>query len=91
MNKADFVASVAKKLPGLTKAQTADACNAILAAVSETLTSGENVPLPGFGIFKISERAARTARNPRTGKEIKIPAQKAVKFVAGKALKDSMK
>ena len=50
--------------------------------------SGEKIQLVGFGTFEVSERAARTGRNPQSGKEMKIPASKAPKFKAGKALKD---
>ena len=51
---------------------------------------GEKIQLVGFGTFEVSERAARTGRNPQTGEEMTIPASKAPKFKAGKALKDLM-
>ena len=56
--------------------------------VAEELKKGEKIQLVGFGTFEVSERAARTGRNPQTGKEMNIPASKAPKFKAGKALKD---
>ena len=56
--------------------------------VAEELKKGEKSQLVGFGTFEVSERAARTGRNPQTGKEMKIAACKAPKFKAGKALKD---
>ena len=52
------------------------------------MKKGEKVQLVGFGTFETSERAARTGRNPQTGAEMTIPASKAPKFKAGKALKD---
>ncbi|MBR5637783.1 MAG: HU family DNA-binding protein [Pseudobutyrivibrio sp.] len=58
--------------------------------VAEELKKGEKIQLVGFGPFEVSKRAARTGRNPQTGAEMKIPASKAPKFKAGKALKDSI-
>ncbi|MBQ5484698.1 MAG: HU family DNA-binding protein, partial [Lachnospiraceae bacterium] len=58
--------------------------------VAEELTKGEKIQLVGFGTFEVSERAARTGRNPQTGAEMNIPASKAPKFKAGKALKDAV-
>ena len=59
-------------------------------ALREAVMEGDNVCLAGFGSFSISKRAARTGRNPQTGKEIKIAAKTVVKFKAGKALKDAV-
>ena len=58
--------------------------------VAEELKKGEKIQLVGFGTFEVSERAARTGRNPQTGAEMTIAASKAPKFKAGKALKDSL-
>ena len=58
--------------------------------VAEELKKGEKIQLVGFGTFEVSERAARVGRNPQTKQEITIPASKAPKFKAGKALKDSL-
>ena len=59
-------------------------------AITNTLKSGDSVTLIGFGTFKVSKRAARTGRNPRTGAELKIAASNAPVFSAGKALKDAV-
>jgi len=59
--------------------------------ISGALASGDSVSLVGFGTFSVSARAARTARNPRTGDAINVPASKAPKFKAGKGLKDAVK
>jgi DNA-binding protein HU-beta len=75
---------------GLTKAQTDQALTAFLEHLQTSLTQGEKVSLPGFGNFEVAERAARQGRNPQTGETIDIPASKAVKFKAGKALKDAV-
>ncbi|ENO97337.1 MULTISPECIES: HU family DNA-binding protein [Thauera] len=89
MNKQELVASIAEKA-GMTKADAARALDATVAAVTEALRQNETVTLVGFGSFYVGERAARTGRNPRTGKNIKIKAAKVPKFRAGKGLKDSV-
>ena len=75
---------------GLTKADSAKALDAFLSSVSSALKSGDEVRLVGFGTFAVSQRSATTARNPRTGATINIPARKQAKFKAGKALQDSV-
>jgi DNA-binding protein HU-beta len=62
----------------------------VLAAVTGALKAGEEVRLPGFGVFSVSHRAASTGRNPSTGKEVAIPARNVPKFSAGKGLKDAV-
>ncbi|PTW60674.1 DNA-binding protein HU-beta [Breoghania corrubedonensis] len=89
MNKNDLVAAVAEK-SGLSKAQAGDAVDAAFAAITETLKSGGEVRIIGFGNFMVSERAATEGRNPRTGDPIQIPASKTPKFKAGKGLKDAV-
>ena len=89
MTKQELVASIAEKA-GMTKADAARALDATVAAVTEALRQNETVTLVGFGSFYVGERAARTGRNPRTGKNIKIKAAKVPKFRAGKGLKDSV-
>ena len=66
------------------------ALDAIIASVTESLKEGDDVALVGFGTFAVKERAARTGRNPQTGKEITIAAAKVPSFRAGKALKDAV-
>jgi DNA-binding protein HU-beta len=86
MTKAEFVASVAAKT-GLTKSAAAEAVDAFIGTVVETLKAGDKITFPGFGSFSVSARAARKGRNPQTGKEIEIAASKSGKFSAGKDLK----
>lgn len=85
MNKGDLVTQIASDA-GLSKAQAGAALNSVLDAVTNSLKKGDKVTLVGFGTFSVSERAARTGRNPRTGKEIKIKAKKVVRFKPGKEL-----
>lgn len=89
MNKSELISHVAGET-GLTKAQAEQAINSVTGAVTQTLAAGESLTLVGFGTFSISERAARTGRNPQTGEALKIAAKKLPKFSAGKALKDAV-
>ena len=89
MNKMELVSAMADKT-GLSKKDAAAALKAFTDVVAEELKKGDKIQLVGFGTFEVSERAARTGRNPQTGKEMTIPASKAPKFKAGKALKDSV-
>jgi DNA-binding protein HU-beta len=73
---------------GISKKDAEAALKAFTDTVSKELKKGGKVQLVGFGTFETSTRAARTGRNPQTGKEMKIKASKAPKFKAGKALKD---
>ena len=87
MNKAELVAAMADKA-GLSKKDAEAALKAFTDVVAEELKKGEKIQLVGFGTFEVSERAERTGRNPQTKQSIVIPASKAPKFKAGKALKD---
>ncbi|HNU84947.1 MAG: HU family DNA-binding protein [Pseudomonadota bacterium] len=89
MNKGQLVEVVAKALGSKSAAEKA--INATLKAVTDALKKGDKVTLVGFGTFSVTKRAARTGRNPQTGKEIKIKAKKVPKFTAGKALKDTIR
>ena len=89
MSKTELVAAIAEKT-GLTKKDSEAAVNAFIGTITEQLKKGEKVQLIGFGTFEVSERAARTGRNPQTGADMTIAASKAPKFKAGKALKDSL-
>lgn len=89
MNKTELVAAIAEKA-GLSKKDAEGAVKAFTDTVAEQLKAGEKIQLVGFGTFEVAERAARTGKNPQTGEAIKIPASKAPKFKAGKALKDAL-
>ena len=89
MNKAELVASIAEK-SGFSKKDSEKAVAAVIDSIIEAVKKGEKVQLIGFGTFEVRSRAARTGRDPRTGKEIKIPACKVTGFKAGKAFKDAV-
>ncbi len=89
MNKTEFVAAIAEKAD-LSKKDTEKALKAFEEVVTEELVKGGEVRLVGFGTFDVLERAAHTGRNPQTKEPMEIPASKAPRFRAGKALKDSV-
>ncbi len=89
MNKSELIVALANKTE-LTKKDAEKALNAFVEIVGETLKADDKVMIVGFGSFEAKQRPARTARNPRTGEEIKIEASKVPAFKAGKALKDSL-
>ena len=90
MNKSDLISKIAGDA-GVTKAQAQAALNSFIAATTGALKKGDKLILVGFGTFSVTKRAARTGRNPRTGKEIKIAAKKVVKFKAGADLSGKVK
>lgn len=89
MNKAELVGDVAERM-GESKLKAEEAVNAVFEAISKALQRGEEVRLPAFGVFVVSETKERTARNPQTGEEVTVPAGKRAKFRPGKALKEAL-
>jgi DNA-binding protein HU-beta len=85
MNKAQLIDAMAAGA-GLTKADAKKALDAFVTATTDALKAGDRVALIGFGSYSVTERSARTGRNPQTGKEIQIAAKKVVKFKAGAEL-----
>jgi len=90
MTKAELIAHVANEAQ-VKKADAEKAINAMIAVVPSTLKSKGRLALAGFGTFVVASRKAREGRNPQTGKPIKIPATKVVKFKPGKQLKELVK
>ena len=89
MNKSELIDAVAATAD-LSKSEAAAAIDAVVAEITKALAEGDSVSLIGFGAFKVSERAARSGRNPKTGETIQIAARKVPAFTAGKALKDAV-
>ena len=89
MNKAELIDAVADGAD-ISKAAATRAVDTVIDQITNTLKSGDQVTLVGFGTFTVKDRAARTGRNPRTGEAINIPASKNPSFKAGKALKDAV-
>jgi DNA-binding protein HU-beta len=89
MNKSELVSKVAEST-GFTKVAAEKTLKSVLEVIAKALANDESVTLIGFGSFAVTARAARTGRNPQTGKEIKIAEKKVVKFRTGKKLKESV-
>lgn len=87
MNKSELIDSIADKAD-ISKVAAGRALEAVTESITAALKAGDTVALVGFGTFSIKERAARTGRNPQTGKEISIAAARVPGFKAGKQLKD---
>jgi len=88
MNRAELVNEVAERT-GSKKAEVSRIVNAVFEVMRDAFRAGERVTIVGFGSFRIVDRAARTGRDPKTGKPIEIPARKVVRFKPGKNLKVS--
>ncbi len=89
MNKAELVKRMAE-IAEVPKASAEKLLDAFMKAVEEAVSKGDKVVLVGFGSFQVVKRAAREGRNPKTGKPIKIPAKKVVKFKPGKNLETAV-
>jgi len=89
MNKAELVSQVAESA-GLTKIEAEKTLKSLLEGIATALANEETVTFVGFGSFSVTTRAARTGRNPQTGKEIQIAEKKVVKFNVGKNLKEAI-
>lgn len=90
MNKAGLVEVVHAQLGG-TKVQAEAVVDTVFDTITKNLKKGEEVAIAGFGKFVAKARAARDARNPKTGETVKVPATTVPKFSAAKALKDAVK
>lgn len=90
MNKADIIDKVHAEM-GSTKADAERVVDLVFDSITDALKDGTQVSVAGFGIFEAKMRDARTARNPRTGEEVPVPAMRVPKFRAAKALKDAVK
>ena len=86
MNKDELVKEIAKKA-NVSQKSASDILSATLETIEKTVAKGKKVTLVGFGTFEPRKRAARTGRNPQTGKELKIPAKTVPAFTAGKKFK----
>lgn len=89
MNKSELIEAIANG-SGVTKAAASKVLEVFMATVTDVLKSGDQLVIPGFGSFSTGLRAARTGRNPQTGKVIEIKASRVAKFKAGKTLKEAV-
>ena len=89
MNKEELVQEIAKKAK-VSQKDAAEVINCFMSTVQTTVSKGKKVTLVGFGTFESRKRAARTGRNPQTGKAIKIAAKTVPVFSAGKKFKETV-
>jgi DNA-binding protein HU-beta len=89
MTKSDLIERLAGKAD-VTRPRAEELLDFLLNDVTEALKKGEKVNISGFGTFTVSNRKARTGRNPKTGEPIEIPASRSAKFKAGKTLKEAL-
>lgn len=87
MTKQDIVEDIALRT-GLTKKEIAEAMELFLKNIGDALAKGEHLEIRGFGTFKVKQRKARMARNPRTGEAVPVPARQVPVFKVSKMLKD---
>lgn len=90
MNKTELINQIAESAD-ISKKAAGDALQGFLMAVTDTMVKGDKLQLIGFGAFSVTERSARTCRNPQTGESMKIPAKKVVKFKVGSKLAEAVK
>ncbi len=89
MNKSALAELVHEKIGG-TKVQSEEVVQSIFDAITTTLKKGDDVSIAGFGIFSVTKKPARMARNPKTGEQVPVAAKNAPKFKPGKGLKDAV-
>ncbi len=89
MNREELVKEIATNV-GVTQTKAAEALESLVNSIKESLNRGEDVKLSGFGTFKVTQRAARKGRNPKTGAEIQIPAKSVAKFKFSSSLKKTL-
>jgi DNA-binding protein HU-beta len=89
MTKNELARELAEEME-LPRRQVVDLIEAMLERITDVLKSGDKVQLTPFGQFKVRDRAARVARNPKTGEPIKVPAKRVLKFIAGRSLKEAV-
>jgi DNA-binding protein HU-beta len=89
MNKVDLIRSAMERLE-LARKDAVALVDGLFEDIQDAVIAGEAVKIPGFGQFKVRDRAARIARNPATGEPVKVPAKRVFKFLPAKALKEAV-
>lgn len=90
MNKVDLTRSAMERVGELTRKDAVLLIDGVFEDIQDAVIGGEPVKIPGFGQFKVRDRAARMARNPATGEQVKVPAKRVFKFLPAKALKEAV-
>jgi integration host factor subunit beta len=90
MTRSALIEKVAEKVEGLTLKQTDIVIETVFDSIKDALKRGEKIEIRGFGNFRLKERQPRKARNPKTGESVDVPEKRAVRFKAGKALREAL-
>jgi integration host factor subunit beta len=90
MTKSVLIEKVAQRVEGLTLKQTEIVVETVFDSVKDALKRGDKIEIRGFGNFRLKERSERKARNPKTGETVDVPPKKAIRFKAGKALREAL-
>jgi integration host factor beta subunit len=90
MTRSALIEKVAERVDGLTLKQTEIVLETVFDSIKEALNRGEKIEIRGFGNFRLKERQPRKARNPKTGESVEVPQKRAVRFKAGKALREAL-
>jgi len=88
MTKSKLINMIADKAQGLTQAQTEIVVDVFFKSIADALSRGEKVEIRGFGNFRLKDRAARKARNPKTGEQVDVAAKRVLHFKMGKDLRE---
>ena len=90
MTRSSLIEKVAERVEGLTLKQTEIVVETVFDSIKASLAKSEKIEIRGFGNFRLKERQPRNARNPKTGEKVEVPSKMAVRFKAGKALRESL-
>ncbi|MEW6738573.1 HU family DNA-binding protein [Dissulfurispira sp.] len=90
MTRSVLIEKVTERLEGLTKKQVETIINTIFDGMKDALARGEKIEIRGFGNFRLKQRNAKTARNPRTGEKVQVPAKQVLHFKVGKPFHNAL-
>ncbi|MEK6673914.1 MAG: HU family DNA-binding protein [Nitrospirota bacterium] len=90
MTKSMLIDRIAEKVEDLTRKQTEIIVDTVFDSIKETLAKGGKIEIRGFGNFRLKNRMARKARNPKTGESVDVPAKRVLYFKVGKALREEL-
>jgi len=90
MTKSVLIEKVTERVEGLTKKQVETIINTVFDGMKDALARGEKIEIRGFGNFRLKQRSAKTARNPRTGEKVQVPAKRVLHFKVGKPFHNAL-
>ncbi len=90
MTRSDLIEMVTEKVEGLTKKQVETIIGNIFDGMKDALSRGEKIEIRGFGNFRLKQRNAKTARNPRTGEKVQVPSKRVLHFKVGKPFHNAL-